>query len=94
MRSHLTKDFIKLFYSLPDRIKLLAKQKYRQWKENSQHPSLNFKELISGSNIYSVRIGLGWRAIGVRNDDNIIWFWIGSHSDYDQLIKKIRKINT
>ncbi|MGH9395588.1 MAG: hypothetical protein ACRD18_01885 [Terriglobia bacterium] len=34
--------------------------------------------------IYSVRISLGWRAIGIRKEDTMIWYWIGSH--YDNLI--------
>ena len=89
MKSHLTKDFIKCFRKLPDRIKNLTRKNYRIWVENPSHPSLNFKEVPDGSNIHSVRIGIGWRALGVVQDDNIIWFWIGSHSDYDQLISNL-----
>jgi hypothetical protein len=32
-----------------------------------------------------VRIGLGYRALGIRTGDEVVWFWIGSHADYDQL---------
>ena len=39
--------------------------------------------------IYSVRIGLGYRALGVREADEIVWFWIGSHADYDQLLSDL-----
>jgi len=41
--------------------------------------------------IYSVRIGLHWRAIGVRDPDKVMWFWIGSHKEYDQKIKNLRR---
>ena len=32
---------------------------------------------------------MGWRALGVVEGDHITWFWIGSHSDYEQLISRI-----
>ena len=37
--------------------------------------------------ILSVRIGLDWRAVCVRSGDKAIWYFIGSHADYDRLIK-------
>lgn len=86
MNSYLTDDFIKCFKKLPDRIKKLAKKNYRLWKENPNHPSLEFKRIESEHIVYSIRVGLGWRALGVKENDGIIWFWIGSHSDYDKLI--------
>jgi hypothetical protein len=89
VNSHLTKDFVKLFKNLPNRLKILARKNYLIWKDNPNHPSLNFKEIKSKSNIYSVRIGIGWRAIGVINNYNIIWFWIGTHSEYDKLINSL-----
>jgi hypothetical protein len=90
MKSELTGDFIGLFAKLPNRIKILARKNYRIWKQNPAHPSLNFKEVKIGTNIYSVRIGIGWRAIGIIKDEIIIWFWIGSHSDYDNLLNKLK----
>jgi hypothetical protein len=40
--------------------------------------------------IYSVRIGLHWRAIGIMEGDHVIWFWVGSHNEYDQKIANLR----
>jgi hypothetical protein len=37
-------------------------------------------------NIYSARIGLGYRALGQLEGSEIVWFWIGPHSDYDRLV--------
>jgi hypothetical protein len=34
-----------------------------------------------------VRITIDYRALGIRDGDEIMWFWIGSHADYDALIK-------
>jgi hypothetical protein len=50
------------------------------------HPSLRFKKVDEESNAFSVRIGLGYRALGVMEGSIIVWFWIGSHADCDRLI--------
>ncbi|MFH1051696.1 MAG: hypothetical protein V1779_12310 [bacterium] len=89
MKSHLSNQFIKRFKSLPDRVKHLARKNYKIWKDNPYHPSLNFKEVKENTTIYSVRVGIGWRAIGIKNDDIIVWFWIGSHSDYDKITENL-----
>ncbi|MGI8504697.1 MAG: hypothetical protein ACR2LR_26735 [Hassallia sp.] len=39
--------------------------------------------------MYSVRIGKDWRAVGIKEEDVIIWFWIGSHSNYDNLLSQM-----
>jgi hypothetical protein len=38
--------------------------------------------------IYSVRIGIHYRALGVREGDDIVWFWVGSHDEYERLISQ------
>jgi hypothetical protein len=38
-----------------------------------------------------VRIGLAYRALGVRDGDDVVWFWIGSHADYDQLLRELAR---
>jgi hypothetical protein len=38
--------------------------------------------------IYSVRIGIHYRAVGVKHDDHMLWFWIGPHAEYDKLLKR------
>ena len=89
MRSSRTKSFKKLFVALPQRIKETAKKNYELWQENSFHPSLEFKE-IKSRNIWSVRVGIGWRALEIVkvNEDKIVWFWIGSHAEYDKILRK------
>jgi hypothetical protein len=47
---------------------------------------LRFKHVHPTEPIYSVRISLDYRALGVLQDDDIVWFWIGSHADYDKLL--------
>jgi hypothetical protein len=89
VKSELTKDFLNLFNNLPEKVKKTASKNYKLWKNNSSHPSLEFKKLKTKNSLYSVRISLGYRAVGImRNRETIVWFWVGSHSDYERLIKK------
>jgi hypothetical protein len=59
------------------------------WKQNPYHPSLQFKPIHPSKPIYSVRIGIGWRAVGVKDNDTMVWFWIGSHEEYNNLISRL-----
>jgi hypothetical protein len=88
LNSTTTDRFRKTFDNLPVNIKNSAKKNYALWKSNPYHKSLKYKKISQSKEIYSVRINKGWRALGVKKAENMIWFWIGSHSEYDQLIKK------
>jgi len=57
--------------------------------ENPHHPGLRFKRIHSTESIYSVRVTKDYRALGLQKNDAIIWFWIGSHADYDDLISRL-----
>jgi hypothetical protein len=88
LKSHLTNNFLECFRRLPNHIKRSARHSYQLWKNDANHPSLQFKKVGRKHEAYSVRVGIGWRALGVRDKDVIIWFWIGSHPDYERLIKQ------
>jgi hypothetical protein len=47
---------------------------------------LAFKRVGKKYPTYSIRVGLGWRALGFKGDDVVVWFWIGSHAEYERLI--------
>jgi hypothetical protein len=34
-------------------------------------------------------VGLSHRALGIKEKETMIWFWIGSHEDYDKLISEL-----
>ena len=87
MRSHVTARFRKCFGELPGPVQERARKAYRQFLENPSHPSLRFKPVHPTEPIMSVRVGLGYRALGVRHGDDILWFWIGSHAEYDRLVR-------
>ena len=89
MESRTTEGFRKAFAKLPDEIRRLARKNYRLWRNNPNHPSLQFKNVHPSEPIYSVRIGLHYRAVGLREGDTMIWFWIGPHSEYDRLLSRL-----
>jgi hypothetical protein len=66
-----------------------AKEAYQLWATDPRHQSLQFKKLSQKESLYSIRIGLHWRAVGMMKDDTIHWFWIGSHADYDSLLSRL-----
>ncbi len=86
MQSRATRQFWRLFSALPADVQQDAKRAYRLFQSNRAHPSLQFKKLEGEADIYSVRIGLGYRALAVMKKDRVIWYWIGSHSDYGRLV--------
>lgn len=89
MKSTTTSQFHKFFARLPEQIQRQAREAYKLFKQNPYHPSLHFKQVHSSQPIYSIRISLDYRAIGEKEGDEITWFWIGSHSDYDKLISQL-----
>ena len=89
MKSQTTERFRKAFGQLPQAVQRQAREAYKFFKGNPQHPSLRFKQVHPTMPIYSARISLHYRALGIREGDSIIWFWIGSHADYDRLISQL-----
>ncbi len=92
MTSETTAAFRRQLRALPKDVRALARLAYKRWLDNPRHPSLRFKRIHVRDPIYSVRIGIHWRAICVVEERAAIWFWIGSHAAYDALIKKMRQI--
>jgi hypothetical protein len=89
LKSSVSKEFRKKLEQLPAAIQEQAARAYALWRSDPHHPSLQFKKVSSSQPVYSVRIGIGYRALGVRRDEQIYWFWIGSHAEYDDLLKRI-----
>ena len=72
------------FARLPRDVQDAARDKHRLWLSNPFHPSLHFKELASG--LWSARVNKQYRVLGRRRADLVVWFWIGTHAEYDRLI--------
>lgn len=86
MKSRTTRRFRAAYQELAPEIRQRADKAYELFKNDPGHPSLRFKKVLSSEPIYSVRITRDYRALGLREGDTMIWFWIGSHEDYEKLI--------
>jgi hypothetical protein len=86
MESRTTLGLWRLFSQLPVDVQHDAKRAYRLFQSNPSHPRLNLKKLEGEDAIYSARIGLDYSALAVMSRDRIVWYWIGSHGDYDRLV--------
>jgi hypothetical protein len=90
MTSRTTDGFWKCYKELPEEIKREARKAYKNFNRNPYYPGLHFKRIHSTRPIFSLRITKEYRAVGIEQDNQIIWFWIGSHGDYDNLLKRLR----
>ena len=79
---------MRVFDELPEDVKEKARRSYRFWRRNPNHPSLQSKKVHTREPIYSVRVGIGWRVLGLREDAAIYWFWIGRHAEYERLLRQ------
>ncbi len=82
MKHFTVPSFWECYDKLPAEVKEQADKNYKLLKENPNHPSLHFKKI---EKYYSVRVSLRYRALAVEAEDGIIWFWIGTHAEYDRL---------
>jgi hypothetical protein len=89
MRSHTTERFRARFDDLPARVQRQARGAYRLFQRDPFHPSLRFRLVHPTRPIYSARINGGYRAVGVRDDEEIVWFWIGPHAEYERLLRQL-----
>lgn len=84
MKHFASPDFWFHYRLLPEAIQELADKNFSLLKENSRHPSLRLKKV---GDFWSARVGLGYRAIGKERAEGIVWVWIGTHAEYDAMIK-------
>lgn len=90
MKSSVTKTFRKRLEQLPTSVQEQAAKAYALWREDPYHPSLQFKRVSQRQPIYSARVTISYRVLGLLEpDDNIYWFWIGSHDEYDELLQRL-----
>ena len=83
MKHHASRKFWESYEKLPAAIRARADKNFQLLQTNPTHPSLYFKSI---GQYRSVRIGPRYRALGIEVEDGILWIWIGSHAEYDQLL--------
>ena len=84
MKHYASPAFWRSHRKLSPKIKQLARKNFDLLKENPQHASLHLKRVRK---YWSVRIGLKHRALAIEMNEGLLWFWIGTHAEYDKLIK-------
>lgn len=84
IRSVTTARFWSLFDKLPPDIQAMAERRYELFSQNPGHPSLRFKQV---GPFWSVRVTDAYRALALREGQVLRWVWIGSHDDYDRMLK-------
>ena len=83
MKHFASSRFWSCYERLPENVRTLADKNFELLKTNPQHPSLHFKKIRQ---YRSVRIGLAHRALAVEVENGLLWFWIGTHAEYDALL--------
>ncbi len=83
MKHSATPDFWRLYNALPQEVRALADKNYALLKMDPSHPSLRFKSV---GDLWSIRVGSHYRALGRLRADGLYWFWIGPHADYDKFM--------
>jgi hypothetical protein len=78
--------FWRHYDELPKHVQELADKNYKLLRADPHHPSLHFKKIGGENQLWSVRVGAHHRALGVEKPEGVVWFWIGSHSEYDRLL--------
>jgi hypothetical protein len=89
VKSRTTEQFRKAFADLPKPVWDQARAAYRKFKQDPWYSSLRFKQIHSTLPIYSVRVSKGFRALGRRDEKGMLWFWIGSHTEYEKLLSQM-----
>jgi hypothetical protein len=72
-----------MYRQLPADVRALADKNFQLLKADPRHPSLHFKKI---DKLWSVRVGAHYRALGFDRPEGVVWFWVGSHADYDRLL--------
>ena len=83
MKHYASSAYWALYEALPASVRAVADKNFALLKTDPRHPSLHFKRIGS---LWSVRVGDRYRALGAAVDDGIMWFWIGTHAEYDRIV--------
>jgi hypothetical protein len=89
LKSRTSRRFRESLKGLPPQVRTQAREAYLLFQANPYHPGLRFKRLLSSRPVYSVRINRDYRALGLKEGDEMIWFWIGPHAEYDKIVSRL-----
>lgn len=85
VRHRATPNFRRCLARLPANVQQSARTAFALIKRDPRHPSVHFKKV---ERFWSARVGLHHRALAVEQDEDLVWFWIGTHAEYSALIRR------
>lgn len=85
MRHLATARFWRCYHALPQTVRELADRSFAQLRADPAHRALHFKKI---GEFRSARVGLYYRALARDVDQDLAWFWIGTHAEYDKLLSQ------
>jgi len=85
MKHRASPRFWRHYRALPEEIQQLADRGYDMLLQDPRHPSLHYKRI---GRLWSARVGLHHRAFATERGGEIVWVWIGSHAEYDLLLRR------
>ena len=75
------------YEKLPVKIRRCVDNNFQVIKEYPKHPLLR---LVTNGNLHSMRIDARFRAIGIQDQDDIVWFWVGTYKKFkEELIDSV-----
>ena len=83
MRHRTTPEFWDHYRALPRDIQRKADKAFALLKQNPRHGSLHFKRV---GEFWSARVDASHRAVAVEDGGDILWFWLGTHAEYERLL--------
>jgi len=78
-------QFWQRYDQLPRSVQTKADKQFALWLDDPSYPSLHFKKVLPG--LWSARVDDNYRALARHRNGQFVWFWIGSHTDYERLLK-------
>lgn len=87
MKSTANDRFWALYGELSSTVREEAKEAFHLFRQNPAHPGLSLERLRCDPESWSVRITRGYRAVGWKQGDTMVWYWIGSHADFDETFR-------
>ena len=85
MNHFATPEFWFHYRRLPAEFRELADRSSPMLQADPRHPSLRLKK--AGA-FWSARIGVRVRALVKDRPEGLVWFWIGPHDRYEELIAR------
>lgn len=86
MRHFALPRFWQHYRQLPKEVQELADRAFNLLQADPSHPSLHFKKVGRTKQLWSARVGIHYRALGMEKPEGVVWFWIGPHAEYDTLL--------